>query len=416
MLRQLSNLRDDASCEQLRYVEVVKNTFIEVRCVDEHDTGALVRQHSDPTLHSSPTASYAATQTPIAETNEESCSSCPEDAMEVSTCAGSEMGDSLSQKRSASSKGSWASRISQSSKSSIGSRASKIFKFPKSTLKSNVVLTNIEVGEHCETVSQVIVRVQESLESEIITELPIGTLIEIVELGETSRRAKISAGKDVLGWISVQTLAKQALIINRETGLANFIEDFEVGGQHEVISTVTLRAGESLDSEVITDLKPGTIVKIKELGQINNRRGKVEIMFHYQARTEGWISFATRQGEFFIGKVSDKGDKNVGSPGSLLFGTSSSKLKTLLEAARDGDVEAVKNVIEGTTGFMGKLSAKPNLNASDIRGKTALIYSSAFGNKKIVDYLLSKKHEVDVNIVDDTQKSALHHATKRAKR
>merc|ERR1712217_716571 len=57
---------------------------------------------------------------------------------------------------------------------------------------------------------------------------------------------------------------------------------------------------------------------------------------------------------------------------------------------------------------MGKL----DLNSSDIRGKTPLIYASAFGKKVCVEFLL-RTPEVDVNALDDTQKSALHHAAKR---
>merc|ERR1712151_826337 len=48
----------------------------------------------------------------------------------------------------------------------------------------------------------------------------------------------------------------------------------------------------------------------------------------------------------------------------------------------------------------------------DVRGKTPLIYATAFGREDTVEYLLGKP-EVDVHLTDDTQKSALHHACKR---
>ncbi|CAE7664968.1 Psmd10, partial [Symbiodinium pilosum] len=54
------------------------------------------------------------------------------------------------------------------------------------------------------------------------------------------------------------------------------------------------------------------------------------------------------------------------------------------------------------------------INRSDIRGRTALMYASAIGSRDIVDYLLSKG-EVYVNAMDDTQKTALHHAAKCSK-
>merc|ERR1719336_1131279 len=77
-------------------------------------------------------------------------------------------------------------------------------------------------------------------------------------------------------------------------------------------------------------------------------------------------------------------------------------------------MDLLKHVVE-VGASTAKVSIRPNLNASDIRGKTALIYASAFGNKDIVEYLLSRAREIDVNAVDDTQKSALHHASKRAR-
>merc|ERR1712151_1241438 len=64
---------------------------------------------------------------------------------------------------------------------------------------------------------------------------------------------------------------------------------------------------------------------------------------------------------------------------------------------------------------MSKFSARPNLNCSDIRGKTPLIYAAAFGHKEVVEFLVQYP-EVDVNAMDDTQKSAMHHASKRARK
>jgi len=76
----------------------------------------------------------------------------------------------------------------------------------------------------------------------------------------------------------------------------------------------------------------------------------------------------------------------------------------------------VKKVIESTIGITSKFYTRPNLNASDIRGKTGLMYAAAFGNKDCVEYLVGKRPELDVNALDDTQKTALHHACKRSRR
>merc|ERR1719262_1844223 len=98
-----------------------------------------------------------------------------------------------------------------------------------------------------------------------------------------------------------------------------------------------------------------------------------------------------------------------------MFGASSQKIKALLEFSRNGDLEGIRKIVEGSGGIMGRFSGRPNLNCSDIRGKTPLIYATAFGHMHIVEFLLSKS-EVDCNCIDDTQKSALHHASKRARK
>jgi len=407
----LHQIHDDATSEQLRCV--VRHTFIDVRCTEPEGSVTLTRQNSDPTF-TTPTHKGAKQPMPGVDENKDefdACSTCTEREMDVeaaSTTGALSNGDAKSQ----SSRGSWASRLSNRSKSSIGSTASKFFQFQSSKDSgSKSIQTPFVVGMQCEATSPIIVRKGEALESDFVVELPIGTCLEILEMGEIPRRARICAG-DVAGWISVMTRLKQPLITQRMGSVASTVSQFEVGGEHEVITAVTLRAEESLDSEVITELKPGTIVKIKELGKINNRRGRVES----KGTPDGWISFTTRQGDLLIGKVTAKASTK--KMRAALFGPSSSKIKKILESARDGDLDSIKKCMEPTsTGFMSKW-VRPDLNCSDIRGKTALIYASAFGHQHIVDYLLDKrpKNEVDVNLTDDTQKSALHHATKRARK
>eukprot|EP00929_Paragymnodinium_shiwhaense_P115933 TRINITY_DN8509_c0_g4_i1.p1 TRINITY_DN8509_c0_g4~~TRINITY_DN8509_c0_g4_i1.p1 ORF type:complete len:1229 (+),score=336.65 TRINITY_DN8509_c0_g4_i1:129-3689(+) len=250
-----------------------------------------------------------------------------------------------------------------------------------------------EPGNQCETVSLVTMRKEEALESDVVLELPIGTTCEIVQAGATA------------GWISSRTKMNEALIVKRRLEVQFAIDDFEVGGQHEVKSMVTVRAAETLDSEIKTELKPGTLVKILELGTVNKRRAKIST-----DTIEGWISMATKQGELLIGKVTDtKGDRGG------LFGASSSKIKQILEASRSGELDTISKIVEGRVSMMSRFQSRPNLNCSDIRGKTPLIYAAAFGNKQVVEYLLSKS-EVEVNAMDDTQKSAMHHASKRARK
>lgn len=260
------------------------------------------------------------------------------------------------------------------------------------------------VGCQGETLSLVTMRREEALESDVLAELAVGTAVEVLEIG-SGRRIKIRAG-GAEGWVSSKTRLNEPLIVRRRMDMDFVMEDFEVGGQHEVKSIVTLRAGEELDSDVIIELRPGTIIRIIALSTINRRRAKITC-----EQSEGWISLATKQGELLVGKLSSSGKDHGG-----FMGSSSTKMKELLEAARSGNLAVIQKIAEHKgTGVMSKFSGRPNLNCSDIRGKTALIYAAGFGNREVVEYLLTKTRDVDVNALDDTQKNALHHASKRAK-
>eukprot|EP00927_Polykrikos_kofoidii_P084751 TRINITY_DN9024_c0_g1_i1.p1 TRINITY_DN9024_c0_g1~~TRINITY_DN9024_c0_g1_i1.p1 ORF type:complete len:1293 (+),score=335.19 TRINITY_DN9024_c0_g1_i1:146-3880(+) len=263
-----------------------------------------------------------------------------------------------------------------------------------------------QIGDQCETLSLVTMRKEQALESEVLIGLPIGTTCEVKQVGE-GRRIQVKAG-DLEGWISSKTKMNEPLVAKCSVASRFAVEDFEVGGQHEVKSLVTVRGTEALDSALKTELQPGVLVKILELGKINKRRAKIS-----SDSVEGWISMATKQGELLIGKVSDISDnKNRGS--GFFSSQSSSKIKQVLEASRSGNLDAIKKIIDGRGSVISKFQTKPNLDCSDIRGKTPLIYAAAFGNRHVVEYLLIK--QVDVNQSDDTQKSAMHHASKQGKR
>jgi kinesin family member C2/C3 len=308
------------------------------------------------------------------------------------------------------SKVSQASRVSNKSIFSQASSISKSlrhglgFSFSKrGTTASVAMMVDLVPGDMCETLSLVTVREEEALESAVVNELSVGVTLEVLEIGD-GRRIKIRAGS-IEGWISSKTKLNEPLVAKRRPELEFAMDGFEIGCQHEVVSMVTVRASESLDSKVVGELKPGTIFTIKEIGDLNKRRAKIDT-----GLLQGWISLVTKQGELLVGKVSSKNpDRNGGG----LFGVSTSKIKDMLEAARSGDLPSLKKVLEPQSGLMSRFSNRPNLNASDIRGKTALIYASSFGNREVVEYLLTKVKEIDVNAIDDTDKTALHHASKR---
>jgi len=273
----------------------------------------------------------------------------------------------------------------------------------RSTTRSVAAMVELAEGDTCETLSLVTIREEENFNSAVVNEVPPGQTLTVLEVG-AGRRVKVLTATGVEGWISSKTKLNEPLVSKRFQEVDQAMEGWEVGGQHEVKSMVTVRTGETLDSDVISELKPGTLIVIKELGVNNKRRAVVDT-----GAVEGWISLVTKQGELLVGKVSSR--EKV--PSSGMFGQSSSKIKEMLEAARAGELETLQNVLEPGTGIMSKFSNRPNVNASDIRGKTALIYASSFGNAEVVQYLLTKSKELEVNAVDDTDKTALHHASRR---
>jgi hypothetical protein len=261
---------------------------------------------------------------------------------------------------------------------SSASRGSEIAKEPQEA-------TIYWVGDTAETCSLVTVRDDEALESDFMGELSIGTTVEITEIGE-GRRVKVRTG-NVEGWISHATRTNEKLIVKVcSQQPLRAIDDFEVGGQHEVKSLVTVRLGENLDTDAIGELRPGTVVKILQVGTENQRRALIQEVEGVSVCLKGWISLVTKQGEHLVGK------KGSTSP-THSKASQAEKIKRILEAARAGDLLAIQQLVERRESVMSRLqqSRPPNLNSCDVRGKTTLIYATAFGRKNVVEYLLGKK-------------------------
>lgn len=260
----------------------------------------------------------------------------------------------------------------------------------------------IAAGDSCKAVSLITVRAGESLASEVVTTLPIGAVMKVLEMG-SERRAKISAGS-LKGWLTLKTRAGDPLILKRRAESLDAIDKFKEGGEHELKTMVTVREGESLETPIATQLKPGLSVTILEISSTNKRRAKIK-----SENVEGWITLATKNGDLMLSYCPPKRQESV-----QCTEISISTIKALLEAGRSGHLDQVRSICEATDGLRARDDGRLNLNASDIRGRTTLIYAAAFGNVEVVEYLLAQK-DVDVNAIDDTQKSALHHASKKAR-
>lgn len=271
------------------------------------------------------------------------------------------------------------------------------------------------VHDQCEALSELIVRLEENLESEQLTILPPGTAMVVLEKGEwRCIKMRVMPGiedsplANVEGWINSRTSSNWPLITRCSDDALFASADFDVGGRHEVKSTVAVREMERLDSRLVDELVAGTIVRIRELGATNRRRVKVIT----QTSVEGWISCVTRTGEPLLGKIGSGSPVRSREGGRDEGGKALQVRSEFFRAAQEGDIFAIRNLFE-RKGMFSKVTVNRSmdLNEADLRGKTLLCYAAAFGHKDIVEYLLNRR--ANVAAVDDTQKSALHHAARR---
>lgn len=252
-------------------------------------------------------------------------------------------------------------------------------------------------------INTVTLRTGEGLDTDIVSGQDPGAVFQVVEVG-SGRRIKVQSGS-IQGWISTKTKTGEPLImksLEQPPSAPMSLEDIKVGGRHEVLTAVTVRESDDLQSGTVASLPIGSVVTIAELSATNPRRARVE---------EGWISLATKEGAMLVGE-------DLNDPMPAGSGGSAPNIVTIretLEAARAGDLEAIVRV--AIPKGQAKVVPKPfnYLNSSDVKGKTPLIYASAFGNLEVVDFLV-RREDVDVNAVDDLQKNALHHACRRSAR
>lgn len=233
----------------------------------------------------------------------------------------------------------------------------------------------------------------ESMDLADLEQLPRGVTVVVQCLGECTRRVRVTTGSGVAGWINIKNMENAPLVkkvsIRRE-------DEFEVGGMHEVKSTaLILREAEAMDSDVLGKLEPGKILRILELGTMNKRRAKVQADCGV-----GWVSVLSQDSQALIGMIQQGGV----SPDTM----------ELIRAAQQNDLSKVKEKLErGGRKSVFSHTDKSGVNSVDVRGRTALMHAASSGSIDTVHYLLQCSN-VDVNRIDDSRRTALHHCVRPA--
>lgn len=264
-------------------------------------------------------------------------------------------------------------------------------------------------GDTCETVSRVTARKEEDLTSEVVQELQPGTSLWVIQVGEKKRIKVTTKSGSVQGWISCRTQLNEPLVIKRGRDYEFILREFKIEGEHEVLFPLNVRVSEHRDSEPKAVLKPGAIVTIMAIGVSDNTRAKV----HGKGRADtpgvdGWIALLSKYGDPTLGPIGEGERKQV----DIEFAPKYLKIKSVLQASVRGDLPALKKILD--TGVFSR--NRPDVNCTDARGKTSLMFAAACGHREVVDYLLSHKKMLDINSVDNTNKTALHHAATRARK
>jgi len=286
-------------------------------------------------------------------------------------------------------------------------------------------------GDILECIGQLTVRTQESTESDVLVMLKGGDAMEVVQFGVLERRCQILTYQGKAGWISARTKFDEKLVRKSKVATISVesLETFTVGTGLEVLCSSDVLAREDLDSPVSMNMPANSACKVVQTSKNDLSRMKVD----YQG-IQGWITVVTQSGESLITRTNDvvKSDgarseelrslnSNGGypaaptsptsptSPSSVSKG-STSLVTPWLDAAKTGDVQALKDIMATPVLFAGQQSKGPNPNStsSSHGGKSALMFAAAFGKQDVVEMLLELP-ELMVNMCDDRGLSALHH-------
>ncbi|CAJ1392522.1 unnamed protein product [Effrenium voratum] len=298
-------------------------------------------------------------------------------------------------------------------------------------------------GASCVTLRMVPIREEECLSSKLLGHLAAGIPVKVLRAAETKpgemRRALVEPATGPKGWITLSTTG-QAMVgpETKKAGLSS-LDQVKEGAQLETLRLLPVRAGEALSSQYIGQLQPRARITVLEIVSAHvpsslrtntlQRRARISCQAE---QLEGWVSLSDSKGLMLVRMATTDQRRNSKAIPVPLDHSDTFSLKKkrdtamgLLASARSGDFSKFQEIAEAQIQMQDSDDLSPtsptspasparrrdNLDCCDARGRTPLMYASAFGNLSIVEYLL-KKGEVYVNAMDDTQKTALHHAAK----
>lgn len=204
------------------------------------------------------------------------------------------------------------------------------------------------------------------------------------------------------GWIRSRSSSGTPQVVHRRADISFALWDFAKGKDYSTTGPMRVREGESLSSEERGELPQCCRVTIEEISTRNARRARISSNKHC-----GWVSTVTRAGQPLLEPLKPQ-RADIGE-----FGPCSEQVLRLLEVAQSGDKDGIETAL--TDHGPGCFSSRPNPNAIDSRGRTALMLAAASGHSQAVEALLGHTETgLDVNWVDGTLKTALHHAAMRS--
>ncbi|CAJ1392520.1 unnamed protein product [Effrenium voratum] len=293
-------------------------------------------------------------------------------------------------------------------------------------------------GASCVTLRMVPIREEECLSSKLLGHLAAGIPVKVLRAAETKpgemRRALVEPATGPKGWITLSTTG-QAMVgpETKKAGLSS-LDQVKEGAQLETLRLLPVRAGEALSSQYIGQLQPRARITVLEIVSATNtlqRRARISCQAE---QLEGWVSLSDSKGLMLVRMATTDQRRNSKAIPVPLDHSDTFSLKKkrdtamgLLASARSGDFSKFQEIAEAQIQMQDSDDLSPtsptspasparrrdNLDCCDARGRTPLMYASAFGNLSIVEYLL-KKGEVYVNAMDDTQKTAALESAKQA--